>query len=261
MEWFNSPFYHKLYKDRDNEIAKTFLQTLTRHLKPSSGHRILDTACGTGTRARILAAAGFDVSGVDLSPAIIEEAKKSENENLQFFFHDIRLPFWINYFDHIFNLFTAFGYFNTRREHDDAMRTLGGALKPGGTFVIDYPNVHYKEEHIIYNETQTIDGTTFDMHRWNDDTNFYNKITVTDPSLTTPLSVTEKLAKFSLGDFTDMLSYQSLQVQEVYGDYDLSPYHVRNTPRLIIIAKKKSNDPSDKEKRIYSDGRSTDPLT
>jgi hypothetical protein len=58
-----------------------------------------------------------------------------------------------------------------------------------------------------------------------------------------------------------MLSYQSLQVQEVFGDYKLSAYDIHKTPRLIILARKKTIDSGDKEKRLYSDGRSTDALT
>jgi hypothetical protein len=49
----------------------------------------------------------------------------------------------------------------------------------------------------------------------------------------------EKVAKFSLGDFTDMLAFQGVQVTEVFGDYELNHYDVRKTPRLIIIGKKK----------------------
>jgi hypothetical protein len=41
-----------------------------------------------------------------------------------------------------------------------------------------------------------------------------------------------------LGDFTDMLSFQKMQVSEVFGDYELNGYDVRKTPRLIVIAKK-----------------------
>ena len=32
----------------------------------------------------------------------------------------MRNLFWIRYFDYVFNFFTSFGYFSTRREHDDA---------------------------------------------------------------------------------------------------------------------------------------------
>jgi hypothetical protein len=35
-----------------------------------------------------------------------------------------------------------------------------------------------------------------------------------------------------------MLSFQGLQVQEIFGDYQLGKYDVRKTPRLIVIAKK-----------------------
>ena len=61
---------------------------------------------------------------------------------------------------------------------------------------------------------------------------------ISDPALEQPLEFTEKVAKFSLGDFTDMLSFQKMQVVEVFGDYDLNRYHVTNTPRMIIIARK-----------------------
>ena len=59
-----------------------------------------------------------------------------------------------------------------------------------------------------------------------------------EAKLEEPLEFTEKVAKFSLGDFNDMFSFYDLQVQDVFGDYHFEPYHVNNSPRLIIIAKK-----------------------
>jgi SAM-dependent methyltransferase len=260
-EWFSSPFYHKLYAERNEEEAKTFIHKLIGHLQPAHASRILDVGCGRGQNCKTLAALGFDVTGIDAVADNIDRALPLASDKLRFYLHDIRLPFWINYFDCAFNLFTNFGYFKTWREHTDAIRTIGGSLKPGGYFVIDYLNVHYAEEHILHNENKLIGNTSYDIHRWHDDTDFYKKISITDPTLQQPLTITEKLSKFSLGDFTEMLSYHSLQVQNIYGDYNLNPYDVRKTPRLIIIARKKSLDTEDKEKRLYSDGRTTDPLT
>jgi hypothetical protein len=151
----------------------------------------------------------------------------------------MRLLFWVNYFDYAFNFFTSFGYFGTRREHDDAMRTIAGSLKPSGTVVIDYLNVHYIEDRLVHNEIKEIEGTRYEIHRWHDEQHFHKKIIVTDASLTEPIVHVEKVAKFSLGDFTDMLAFQGVQVTEVFGDYELHPYDVRKTPRLIIIGKKK----------------------
>ena len=62
---------------------------------------------------------------------------------------------------------------------------------------------------------------------------------ISDPSIPQPLEHTERVCKFSFGDFNDMLSYQGLQVQEAFGDYDLGNYDIRTKSRLIIIAKKK----------------------
>jgi SAM-dependent methyltransferase len=260
-DWFNSPFYHKLYFERDDKEAEAFIDQLIQYLKPASGSRMLDVACGKGRHSKKLASLGFSVTGIDVSPDSIAYARQFENDNLDFFEHDMRLPFWGNYFDYIFNFFTSFGYFKTRREHDDTIRTIAAGLKPGGIFVIDYLNIHYAEEHLIRDEIKQIGDTSYEIRRWDDDSYFYKKIRVADPSLISPLEFTEKVAKFSLGDFTDMLSYQGLQVQEVFGDYHFGNYDVTKTPRLILISQKMNTDPADKEKRLYSDGRRTDALT
>ncbi len=238
-DWFNSPFYHKLYFERDEKEAAAFISTLIDHLKPVPGSYMLDVACGRGRHSRILSEKGFCVTGIDISFDSIAFAKKFENENLEFYQHDMRFPFRVNYFDYAFNFFTSFGYFATRREHDDAMRTIAGSLKPGGIFVIDYLNVHYAEDHLVHHESKSITGTSYEIHRWDDEHFFYKKIVVADASLVSPEEYTEKVTKFSLGDFTDMLSFQNMQVIEVFGDYNLNPYDVRKTPRLIMIARKK----------------------
>ena len=240
-DWFNSSFYHKLYFERDDDEAAQFISRLLTYLNPPAGSRIFDVGCGKGRHSRILASYGFAVTGIDLSPESIEEAKKRGNGNAEYFVHDMRLPFFINYFDLAFNFFTSFGFFKTRREHDDAIRTIANSLKPGGIFVLDYLNVHYTEEHLVHNEVKEIGDTVYEIHRWHDDTHFYKKITVTDQSLNQPLEFTEQVAKFSLDDFIEMLSFRQIQVEEVFGDYQLAGYDVRKTPRLIVKARKRYN--------------------
>ena len=159
-------------------------------------------------------------------------------------------------------IFTSFGYFRTKREHDNAIRTIAQSLQPGGIFVIDYLNVHYSEERMEKTFTTTIEDITFHITKWHDEEHFFKQIQVTDESNKAPKHLyTERVAKFSLGDFTEMLAYQNMQVQEVFGDYHFGHYDVRKTPRLIVIAQKMITDPADKEKRLYSDGRRTDALT
>ena len=237
-DWFNSSYYHKLYFERDETEAQRFISKLVDHLQPPKSSRMLDIACGRGRHSRFLASKGFDVTGIDISFDSISYAKQFESDNLHFYQHDMRLPSWVNYFDYAFNFFTSFGYFNTRREHDDAVRTIAQSVKKNGFLLFDYLNVHYVEERLVHNDLKKIDDTEYEIHRWHDDSFFYKRIIVRDPALDNPIDYTEKVAKFSVGDFTDMLSFQKIQVVEVFGDYELNTYDVRKTPRLIVIGKK-----------------------
>ncbi|MCB0512464.1 MAG: class I SAM-dependent methyltransferase, partial [Bacteroidetes bacterium] len=71
--WFNSPFYHILYKNRDQNEANIFIDNMITKLKMDYG-KILDLACGKGRHAYYLAEKGFDVIGVDLAENSIKYA-------------------------------------------------------------------------------------------------------------------------------------------------------------------------------------------
>ncbi len=236
--WFNSPYYHALYFDRDVSEAANFIYKLIDHLKPAETSRMLDVACGRGRHSIQLASKGYEVTGIDLAEDSLRQAKVFETDLLQFFLHDMRLPFWINYFNYAFNFFTSFGYFRTRREHDNSIRTISQALRPSGILVVDYLNVHYAEDHLVHKSEIEIKNVNYFITKWFDENYFHKKIIIEDDDLDEPLEYTEKVNKFTLGDFTDMFAYQGLQIQEVFGDYTFNRYDIKKSPRLIMIAKK-----------------------
>lgn len=236
--WFNSPYYHILYQKRNKKEAAVLVDKLIGKLQIPAESFVLDAACGKGRYSIALTEKGFNVTGIDICASPIAEAKKYETEKLHFYLHDIRLPFYINYFNYAFNFFTSFGYFKTMREHNDAMRTLAQSLKMNGSLTIDYLNVHFTEDNLKHNETIELDGVVFNIERWCDEEHFYKRIKIEDSAKNVTETFTEQVEKFSLGDFTDMLSYQGLMVEDVYGDYDLNAYHVKRSPRMIITAKK-----------------------
>ena len=236
--WFNSPYYYLLYQHRVTAEAAQFTEQLLPYLRAEPPETILDVACGKGRYSRILAEKGFDITAFDLSETAIQEALHFEQENLHFYLHDMRRPFWINYFDLAFNFFTSFGYFRTRREHDDSIRTIAQSLKPDGYFVIDYLNTHYTAGHLKTTEEKRIDNLHFRISRWQDEDHFFKQVQLQNKEGGLSHLATERVMKFSLGDFTEMLSYQGLQVQEVFGDYALNSYSTKLSPRMIVVAKK-----------------------
>ncbi|HTI08725.1 MAG TPA: methyltransferase domain-containing protein [Puia sp.] len=238
-EWFDSPYYHQLYFDRDEKEATAFIGRLLSALHPPTHSRMLDLACGRGRHALILAEKGFDVTGIDLSARSIAYARQFEKDNLHFYQHDMRQTYCVNVFDYVFNFFTSFGYFRTEREHHNVIRTVSLSLKDGGYFVLDYLNTSYAEEHLIPHSRKEIDGVHYDLTRYTDQKYFYKKIRIEDRKSEVPLEYTEKVARFSLEDFRRMFSLYGLQIREIFGNYELDPYDPETSPRLLLVARRR----------------------
>ena len=237
--WFSSPYYEVLYVRRNDAEASRCIQHLIHYLQPKPGSCMLDVACGKGRHSKALARMGFDVTGIDLSGPFIADAKKYETSHLHFYVHDMRMPYRMNYFDYAFNFFTSFGYFRTMREHGNAIRSIAQGLKKGGIFLIDYLNVLYTENNLVKAEVKIVDGVKFTITRWHDEGHFYKQILIDDKKHPGhSQSFTEKVAKFSPAAFTDLLAHQGLQVNAIFGDYDLGAYDINLSPRMIIIAQK-----------------------
>ncbi|WP_295118354.1 class I SAM-dependent methyltransferase [uncultured Chitinophaga sp.] len=237
-DWFNSPYYHLLYNNRDEKEAASFIDKLLGYLRPVPDALMLDVACGRGRHAKYLADKGYTVTGIDLSEESIVIARKLENDHLSFYQHDMRLPFVINYFDVAFNFFTSFGYFDTQRENDNALRTIKNALKPGGRLVLDYLNSHYVASHLVASEVKEKDEVVFDIHREMQDKKFLKEINILDKKRLLRLSFTESVNAFSKADFEVMFARQGLQINDIFGDYHFNPFHEQHSTRLIIVATK-----------------------
>ena len=80
-EWFNTPYYHILYKDRDFVEAENFIRNLTQDLQLSKDSKIIDLACGKGRHSVFLQQLGYEVLGVDLSEESIEHNKQFETSD------------------------------------------------------------------------------------------------------------------------------------------------------------------------------------
>ena len=235
--WFCSSFYKILYKDRDVNEAEDFVSKLVNHLQPPHGSRMLDIACGEGRYARMLAERGFDITGIDLSQTSIASAQKHEQGNLHFYVHDMRFPFYINYFDYAFNFFTSFGYFAKERDHQMAAKSFATSLKKGGTLVIDYMNIQHVLKHLVAEETVEKDGMSFNIKRGLIDKHIVKDIRFKDKE-GVEHHFAERVAAFELTDFVRLFEQAGMQLTATFGDYELAEFQSDSSPRLIMIFKK-----------------------
>jgi SAM-dependent methyltransferase len=240
LEWLSSPLFHNFWAERKEKETQAFINQLIQYLQPKKGSRVLDSSCGQGLNSMHLTTLGFEVTGVDRSTTNIEWALKREQNNPEFYQHDIRLPFWGNYFHLALNLADGFGYYRTRRENEAAFRTIASSLQPRGLFVIDYPNSHYPEQRPDeFNFTKTIGQHTYQFGLTPNETHFLYQIRITSPSLQEPKEFIFEQARISLDDFTAMLASHKMQVKEVFGTYSLNSYDPTQTPRMVLVAEKK----------------------
>ena len=236
-EWFNSPYYHLLYKNRNLKEADLFIKNLSDFLQIKQNANILDLACGNGRHSIILNRLGFKVTGVDLSNNSISIAKQHENKNLQFHVHDMRNKFGLETYDYIFNLFTSFGYFNSMNENVKMLNSINKMLKPKGILIIDFLNAQKILNELKSHEIKTIKNTQFKINRYIENKKVYKKISIKDPTGKNH-EFTERVQLFNLDDFNSLL-HPNFKIINTFGDFYLNKFDCKISDRLIIVAQAK----------------------
>jgi len=236
-EWFDSPFYHRLYSNRDENEAKRFVQNIVNHLSLSNGQHVLDLACGKGRHSVTLHACGLTVLGADLAPNSIAAASEHANESLSFLVHDMREVIVGNHFDVVMNLFTSFGYFDSTDDNKRVLRSIHEMLLHNGVLVIDFMNAVRIINTLVTNETKEVEGTTFTISRRYDGTHIFKDIQFSDSGQ--DFQYTERVQAITHTDFSELLNTCGFELIRTFGDFDLNPFEAETSDRLILIARKR----------------------
>ena len=234
--WFDSPYYHTLYKNRDEKEAQVFIDNLIDYLQIPKGSKLIDIACGKGRHAKYFNRKGMDVVGVDLSPNSINTANKDENKNLQFSVHDMRENYQEETFDVVTNLFTSFGYFEDNKDEQKAINAMASNLKEEGLLIIDFMNAKKVIDHLVLNEQKTIDGIQFEITRQVKDGYILKDIRITDGEEQQQFQ--EKVKAITLADYSEFITNAGLKIIDIFGNYKLDNFDEKISDRLILICKK-----------------------
>jgi SAM-dependent methyltransferase len=234
--WFDSRYYHILYKNRNEAEAERFMNNLVILLQIKPGARIHDLCCGKGRHAVFLAKKGFEVTGTDLSVESITYARQFETGSLSFHVQDMRSEFRSDYFDFVFNLFTSFGYFSEAKDNEAVLHAVHASLKKEGVFVLDYLNARKTLEHLQKTETKTAEGIEFHVEKELKGGFIQKQIRFCDKGK--EFQFRECVRAFSRQELETLLTKTGFQIVSLKGNYELGDFDEQNSDRLILIAKK-----------------------
>jgi SAM-dependent methyltransferase len=119
---------------KDYAAESAVLYALIQERNPGA-HTLLDVACGTGAHLRHLRDR-YEVAGVDLDPAMVQEARRHLGEDavVQGDMRSLRLD---TTFDAVLCLFSSIGYVHDTDELDAAVASMAAHLNRGGVLVVD----------------------------------------------------------------------------------------------------------------------------
>jgi len=236
-EWFNSPYYHILYGERDRKEAEFFLTNLVNKFQPSPDASFLDLACGAGRHSIFLNNLGFSVTGIDLSCHSISLAKQFENPKLHFEVGDLRTFTLPQTFDFVLNLFTSFGYFDCMDTNKMVLNQVNKVLKPNGYLIIDFLNAEKIIAGLVPYEIKEIQGISFEIKKQNVEGIIIKDIRFEDQGQS--FHYQEKVQALSLQDFKFLFEACNFTLIETFGNYALGNFVETESDRLILVTQLK----------------------
>lgn len=236
VDWFNSPYYHLLYNNRNDAEAQVFINHLCEFLSLRAHEKVWDLACGKGRHALVLKQNHLQVTGTDLSSNNISEALKSADDDLRFYVHDMRTPFKENYFDAVFNLFTSIGYFENPTDNFTVFSHVHTALKKDGYFIIDFFNAAKVLASMQPAYTEVRGDLMFRIHKKTANNKIVKRIEFTDG--THARHFEESVSLLRKSDFDSFARKSGFTLVHEFGDYHLSAFDEEQSDRLILIYKK-----------------------
>jgi SAM-dependent methyltransferase len=245
MEWFESEdfwreFYPFMFPPERFSAAKEEVSRIVNLTQCNAGS-VLDLCCGPGRHAVEFAGSGFQVTGVDRSPFLLERARELASQSglsLEWIKKDMRNFVRPAAFDLACNLFTSFGYFKEEQDNLKVLRNVHESLKENGVLVIEVVG----KERLARTWQNTIsselaDGTLIVQRPQlrNDWSRVYSDWIVVKDGRTRSFSFEHTI--YSGRELKDCLLSCGFGQVQLFGDLQGSPYNL-DAMRLVAVARK-----------------------
>ncbi len=216
---------------------------------------VLEIGCGTGRIALELARAGYEVTGIDPSSAMLERARgKAEADALDITFIEGRVADLALERDHyglVLLPLDVFLYCEHGEEQFELLQQLGESLVFNGRLAIDLPgpaaglDPDSNGQQVLVFSGETDDGRSFDCYHLHEDdlADQTRHLRVTyetvDEEGLVRRSVSEHVLRYVYRfELEYLLDRAGLALVDVYGDYELGPL-TNESERMVVLARRR----------------------
>ena len=147
----------------------------------------------------------------------------------------MRQPYGDEKYDCVLNLFTSFGYFDSKEDSLEACRQVKRSLKKDGYFWLDFMNVHKVALGLVPQELIETQGIRFAIERKIEKGQVVKEISFTAKGKEHHYE--ERVQLLSLNDFQELFAQANLQLEACYGSYNLATFNSDTSDRLILKAR------------------------
>lgn len=198
--------------------------------------RIADIGCGHGRHAIELARRGFQVTGIDINEAFIQQGQRAAGDlPIRLLSGDMRTAVSGPY-DLVLSLFNSFGFFDDR-DNRRVIQAWRGEMVTGALLVMDLWNRDRMIRHFQPLRESTQNGIHLQEHSRFDPRSEWvfkhYRYTLRDGSEET---YEARFRLYTVHEICQLLQSERLAVEAVHGDLKGSPY-TSDTPRQVVVAR------------------------
>lgn len=223
-------------------LAETEVASLISTLGVRRDVEILDVPCGTGRHTRAFAKAGFDVTGVDINPMLLERARLNcADLSIKFIERSMAdLSPFHGQIGVVVNLFSSFGYFPSDDENSAVLGQFVACLRPGGLLVlhsIDRDWLMRIYEPVSWRETD--EEFSLEARKFDPQTNYneVNEIRL-DKATGKAQRTYHRMRLYNSTEIESLMREAGLRDVQVFGGFDGKPFTKGETSHPVFIARK-----------------------
>ena len=247
-EWYKNHWTLDIEDMSWVEHTEAEVAFVIRELALRRDERVLDIACGFGRHSLELARRGFEVVGVDITEAYVNEARtRAAQEGLSatFIQADVREVSFSDEFDVVLVVAVgAIGYLENDEENLKAFDLFSQALSPGGKHFMAVCNAAHAKSHFPSRGWDAGEKSlSLADFEWDDENRrmIYTGYTyrfgevLKRPEPDAPGS---SIRLYTREDLTDILAQRGMHIVRIYAEYGDTTPASEDSPNLLVYSRK-----------------------